>query len=156
MSRFSFVCVSLAFLTSNVALTGAEVESGPLAFASCAEDLQLPRDVPPMSAPEMDRPINVKIIPASDGRPKSISIEGGTAAAKILIKSWMSSSTFAKSCAGKELTIQFSFSREGPPIDYPFIWVTFAGPNHFIIHMRNRNPSTFRLPPTGMPAEKKE
>ncbi|HUI78655.1 MAG TPA: hypothetical protein VLY24_12080 [Bryobacteraceae bacterium] len=104
----------------------------------------------------MDRPINVKIIPGLDGSPKSISIEGGSPAAKTLIKSWMSSSTFVKSCAGRELVIQFSFSTEGPPIDYPFIWVTFAGPNHFTIHKRNRNPSTFRLPQAGAPTTKKE
>lgn len=154
MPRFSLVCVILAFLTARIALAAGEVD--PLAFASCSEDLQLPRDVPPTSAPEMDRPISVKIIPGRDGRAQSITIEGGSPAAKILIKSWISYSAFAKSCAGKELVIQLFFTLEGTPIDYPFIWVTFSGPNRFIIHMRNRNPSTFRSPPAPTPGEKKE
>jgi hypothetical protein len=128
-------------------LLAADTASESVEFASCAEDLQLPRDVPPTTAPGMDRPIVVRIVPDSEGHPRSISVDGGSQPAKILLESWMSSSTFAKRCAGKELVIQFSFVTEGTPIDYPFVWVTFQGPNHFIIHMRTRKPTVFRLPP---------
>jgi hypothetical protein len=145
MMRWSMMPLILSFSLAGC-LWATDADSDSMAFASCAEDLQLPRDVPPTSAPGMDRPITVKIVPDAAGRLGSISMEGGSIAAKGLVKSWMSSSTFAKRCAGRELVIQFSFVTEGPPIEYPFIWVTFQGPNHFIIHMRTRRPTTFRLP----------
>jgi hypothetical protein len=63
-----------------------------------------------------------------------------------VVQSWISGSMFASKCAGKQITIRFTFIIEGTPIDYPFTWVTFQGPDHFIIHSRPRTPRVFSAP----------
>ena len=71
-----------------------------------------------------------------------------------MVKGWISESTFASRCAGKELVLQISFIIEGPPIDYPFSWVTFQAPNHFIVHSCARTPRVFPVPDDGEKAKK--
>lgn len=123
-------------------------------ITSCAEDLQIPRHGPPGGVGDKMGPLIIKVVPDGTGRTRSVAVKGGSKAAAILVRSWISESTFASRCAGKQLFLQISFIIEGPPIDYPFSWVTFQAPNHFIVHSRARTPHIFPVP-DGMEKEKK-
>jgi len=114
--------------------------------AECVENLQIPRHGPPGKPGDAIGPVVARIVPDESGRVKSITTEGGTERAALLVKSWVSESTFLPRCAGRTVTFKFSFRIEGPPIEYPFSWVTFQSPNHFIIYSRSRKPDTFRVP----------
>ena len=138
--------LSAIWLVAACGLRAAEVLTDAQRSIDCVEDLQLPRYGPSGGPGDRTGPILVKIVPDSDGSPRSVSIQGGSASAAAILKSWMAGSTFAHRCAGIELVFQFTFVIEGPPIEYPFSWVTFQGPNHFIIHSRTRTPRVFNLP----------
>lgn len=126
----------------------AETQSEPpgVAVSLCCEDLQIPREGPSGNAGDKVGPVLVSLIPDGAGHPTAVNIGGPPSAAGILLKSWISGSTFSKKCAGKRLLLQFSFVIEGPPIDYPFSWVTFQSPNHFIVHSRSRLPRVLNPP----------
>ena len=127
-------------------LGGGQRESASDTIVSCAENLQIPRYGPSGRVGERVGPLIIKVIPETTGRPRSIVVEGASGSVMTLVKAWISESTFASRCAGKELVLQFSFVVEGPPQQYPFSWVTFRAPNHFIVHSVARTPRTFDVP----------
>ncbi len=124
----------------------ARPDSSEEAILTCAEDLHIPRHGPPGKSGDIVGPIVAKVVPDTNGGVKSVVTDGLRSPATVLVKSWLSSSTFARGCAGRELVVKFSFVIEGTPIDYPFSWVTFKGPNHFIVHSRPRVPHVFPVP----------
>jgi len=113
-------------------------------LAECAENLELPREGPSGTPGARFGPVVVTVVPDQDGRPASITLTEPFSPASILVKSWVSGSIFATKCAGKEITMQFSFVIEGPAQEYPFSWVTFRGPNQFTIHSRARLPTVLK------------
>jgi hypothetical protein len=115
-------------------------------LTTCVEELQIPRAGPPGNIGDRIGPILVRFLVDSNGRAKSLVIVGGSSGSTALLSSWLAESRFAAVCAGRTLTLQFSFLREGPPIDYPFSWVSFQSPNHFVVHTRARTQSVFTLP----------
>jgi hypothetical protein len=140
---YSHRFIALLLVVGVASLCGAatEARSSSVTIAECAEDLQLPHDGPPGNPGDRIGPITVTVTPDARGRPASITMAESSSPASMIIRSWVSGSTFAKKCAGKELVLQFSFATEGPAQEYPFSWVTFHGPNHFIIHSRARIPT---------------
>lgn len=140
--RWAAVLVAVAV----VFLDGASPVSTDEAFASCCEDLQIPRWSHSGTSGDKIGPIVVTVVPDGAGHPSSITLVGGSDSDRMLVKAWMAESRFAPKCSGKPIMIQFSFVMEGPPLDYPFNWVTFQSPNHFIIHARVRLPRSF-FPP---------
>ena len=118
----------------------------------CCEDLQVPRSGPSGRAGDKVGPMSATVVPNAEGGPGSIEVDGNVGPATILVKSWLSGSTFSKKCAGKRLVFKFSFVVEGPPLDYPFSWITFQSPNYFIIHSRERSPRLFQNPGQKGPA----
>ena len=67
-------------------------------ITSCAEDLQIPRHGPPGGVGDKVGPLIVKVVPDKTGHPTSVAIKGGSEAAAIFVKSWISESTFASRC----------------------------------------------------------
>jgi hypothetical protein len=134
-----------------VVLLGAAEEQGFEALSVCCEDLQIPRGGPSGNPGDKVGPIRVTITPDHEGHASSIEIEGASSPAGILVRSWLSGSKFSTKCAGKRLSLRFSFVVEGPPSEYPFSWVTFQSPNHFIVHSRARTPTVLHPPEKGLP-----
>jgi hypothetical protein len=129
--------------------SGAPQEKATI--AECAENLQLPRYGVGGGPGAIDGPIVVSLVPNSSGRPESVVIEGGSRGARIIAEAWLLDSTFASSCVGKRVSFTLSFVIEGPPIEYPFSWVTFHGPDHFTVHSRARIASVLRMPDKNAP-----
>ena len=147
----SFVLIAGLSQSIGVAQQGSTINT----MADCAEDLQIPREGPSGKSGDRTGPVVVTVVPDSTGHPSSISIDRPSGPAARLTRSWIASSTFAKKCAGQRIVLQFSFVVEGAPIEYAFTWVTFRGPNHFIIHSRPRIPQVF-YGPQGWRKERKE
>jgi hypothetical protein len=116
------------------------------ALSTCAVDLQLPRSGPVGPEGEIIGPVVVTIVVDALGDPSTVTTEGGSDASAILVKSWVRGSTFSPKCSGKRLTFRISFVTEGPPIDYPFSWMTFRSPDHFVLHTRSRVPRVINPP----------
>src|SRR5438477_5525535 len=70
-------------------------------FAACAQNLELPRYVPPIGPTGRMGPILVKVRLGSAGQTRSVSVEGGSETAASLLRSTIADSAFASSCAGK-------------------------------------------------------
>ena len=138
------ILVSLGVLWTTSTRGDSEIDEHGL--SDCVEDLQLPRGGPSGKPGDKIGPLSVTIVPDTQGRPKSVTIDPASDPAAVLTRSWISGSTFSRTCAGQAIALQFSFWVEGPPIEYPFSWVSFQSPNHFIIHSRARIPSLFRSP----------
>lgn len=115
-------------------------------FVSCVTDLQIPRNGPSQKQGDSTGPIKTVITIGAEGALKLIEFKGGEESSHQIITAWMRMSKFSPQCAGKTVTILFTFETEGPPTDYPFSWVSFRTPNHFIVHSRARIPHIFRSP----------
>src|SRR5438477_3871521 len=98
--------ILMGSLSVTVANATPDGDAGRL--ATCVEELQIPREGPSGSPGDRIGPLSVTVVPDSQGRPKSITIEPSSNPAAILIRSWISSSTFAKRCSGLSIALQFS------------------------------------------------
>jgi hypothetical protein len=146
--RFSKHREYVVLIVAALSLAIAPAEERRDALTNCAEDLQLPRSGPGPTGKPGDKagPITATVVPDSSGHPSSIAVSPAFESGAELVKSYMSGSKFSGKCAGQQLVLRFSFVTEGPPIEYPFSWVTFESPNHFIIHSRARIPTIFKAP----------
>jgi hypothetical protein len=118
----------------------------PNSFSSCAKDLWIPRYSPSEKPGVSIGPITSSVTIGPGGEVKSVKTSGGTEEAQREVKSWLQESKFFSKCSGKTVTIMFTFEIEGLPSDYPFSWVVFKGPNHFVVHSLARKPHIFRTP----------
>src|SRR5436190_11822384 len=100
---------ALVFFVASGLLGSTQVASMAQTITSCSEELQIPRYGPSGEVGTKLGPFIVTIIPDQTGHPGSISIEGASRDVTLLVKSWLSGSTFALKCAGKELVLQLSF-----------------------------------------------
>jgi hypothetical protein len=136
------ICLYAGLIFTHPLVNAQEYSS----IFNCTKNLHLPRHGLPGASSETIGPVTVTVVPDSNGGIRSLTIEGGPDSATILLKSWLSESTFVPQCTGKKLIVRFSFIVEGTPIDYPFTWITFQGPNHFTIHSRPRLPHILHGP----------
>ena len=113
---------------------------------ACSIDLQIPRQGPPGRPGDSIGPVHTFLKIGVDGRVQSVELAGGTDQARRIVEAWMRESLFSVDCVGRIIPVVFTFKTEGPPSNSPFSWVSFRGPNHFVVHSQVRRPHVFRSP----------
>lgn len=141
-----------AILVFCLTLAGAH-GSASLAFqtasselAECALDLSIPRYGPGGAPGSIDGPILSEVMIGDGGHIASIGLRGGSVETKRIVRAWLGASVFAAKCSGQTVLLQFTFKVEGPESECPFSWVTFRGPNHFVVHSQPRKTHILRMP----------
>lgn len=122
----------------------SDQSDGTAAVSDCALDLWIPRYGLGGSPGQSVGPISSVSTIGADGRVTSVGFDGGTKRAQDLVQRWLRESRFSPKCAGKKVTVVFTFVTEGPAAECPFSWITFGAPNHFFIHSRALTPHVFR------------
>ena len=101
----------------------------------CISNLELPMFVAVPRIPGSLVSIISTIRLSSGGRVESLSSKGGEAAHHREIDRVIARSKFSPHCSGRTLVVHFSFDvAQAPPSDCPITWVSFSGPNRFVVH----------------------
>lgn len=121
-------------------------------WAACIVTLDLPTDAVMVPYSPGTTTITARLTFQADGS-NSLRLEGGGANARNAVAVALGSSSFrGKRCAGKSLTVVFTFVVEGTPTreSYPARTV-MEPPNHFLIYFHPRLPIEEIAPPAPMP-----
>jgi hypothetical protein len=114
-------------------------------LSDCVNELILPIDgILARGAGGSSGPIAALLYIGEGGKLTSLKFEGGKELFQRQIEQAVRSSKFAPKCAGKILTLVFSFEIEGEPLDNPSVWFSFSSPNHFTLHTHPRATEVLR------------
>jgi hypothetical protein len=127
-----FLLLSLTVLIQGGGILFGDATTGTL--TDCVSELTLPIDGLARAAGGSSGQIATVLHIGEGGQLASVKFQGGKELFRRQIDKAMRLSKFAPKCAGRTLTVIFSFEIQGEPLDNPGVWFSFSSPNHFTLH----------------------
>jgi hypothetical protein len=107
----------------------------------CVEEIEIPRYSAVARLALKTGTVRALIKIGKEGRLGDVTLDAPDPRLADEVRGWVKhTGRFLPSCAGREVTLLFTFRLEGEATHYPFAIVRFRPPNHFIIISQPRLP----------------
>jgi hypothetical protein len=107
----------------------------------CIKDIELPTYSFVARRSQTGGTVTAIVTVGQDGKASRVTTPDADANLAEEVRDSLSDGTsYLPSCAGKNLTIVFTFKLEGEPVDNPYTSIHFEPPNHFVIISRPKKP----------------
>jgi len=108
---------------------------------ACIEEVEIPRYSAVARLALKTGTVRAHVKIGKDGRLSNVTLEAPDPNLADEVRGWLEhTGRFRPPCAGREVTLLFTFRLEGEATHYPFAIVRFRPPNHFIIISQPRLP----------------
>jgi len=113
----------------------------------CIEEIEIPRYSAVARLALKPGTVRAQIKIGKNGQLSDVTLEAPDPMLANEVRGWLKhTGRFRPSCAGREVTLLFTFRLEGEATHYPFAIVRFRPPNHFIIISQPSLPHILYIP----------